>query len=411
MHVLHYLSDPECLQKSDDSLLAEYRLLCSGMLYRQLAEGPYDWAKSEVSRILLDKPLLLFVASRPYEEYPLELVLHVKVALATDSAYNFSRSYHPDEEVAKDLAALLTLLCRRLITVAGKASERHFTTIYRHPLFDDAAMPTPLANTLRKVYWPQHPYSFLTGWETQEVLDYNPSLKPVDAKEYTRLLLGLPRLPHAQSIVASTRLYALALELIHERPDISYQFLISSVERLADAAFGSFQPPAAEQVQHQRGVYELALNLGLQDESATDLALAACKPLYWATRKFKKFLLENVSESVWKDPDDLFPKLSDMFLPDRANFEKILATIYDARSKATHLGHPFPATASHAGGPSIPAEFMSSFHRSHAEGSLMFPPVAWFERVVHSAISNFWLHSNADAQQAPQVNESPSPDP
>jgi len=381
------------------------------MLFRQLPQGPYDWSKSEVSRILLDNPLLLFVASRPYEEHPLELVLHVTVPLATDNEYNYTSTYHADAEIAKDLAALLTLLCRRLITVAGKAYEQHFTNVYRHPLFDDGPLPLPLANHMRRIYWPRHPYMFITGWETKDVEDYNPRLKPVDATKHTKLLLGLPRLAHAQSIVASTRLYALALELIHERPDISYQFLISSVETLADAVLGSIQPSPAEKVQHQRGVYDLACRLGLQDESATDLALEACKPLYWATRKFKQFLLDNVNESIWTEPDDLFPKLHEMFLPHRDDFERTLARIYDARSKATHLGRPFPVTASHTGGPSVPANFMASFVRSQADGSSVFPPVAWFERVVHSAISNFWERSITNAEQPTQASDTTPTDP
>src|SRR5262249_4097761 len=147
------------------------------------------------------------------------------------------------------------------------------------------------------------------------------------------------------------------------------QLLITSIETLADAALGSFKPPADEQVQHQRSVYKLAQSLGLPDESATSLALEACKPLHWATRKFKRFLIDNVSESLWSYPDDLFPKLGELFSIDRSDFEKMLAAIYDARSKATHLGRPFPDTAFHAGGPRIPTTFMSSFHRSRVDGT------------------------------------------
>jgi hypothetical protein len=63
MHVLEYLDDPKCEKKPQDSLFAEYRLLCSGTLYRRLLG---DWSKSEVARSLLNDPLLLFVASRPF---------------------------------------------------------------------------------------------------------------------------------------------------------------------------------------------------------------------------------------------------------------------------------------------------------------------------------------------------------
>jgi hypothetical protein len=223
------------------------------------------------------------------------------------------------------------------------------------------------------------------------------------------MLLGLPRLAHAESIVASTRLYALALELIHERPDISYQFLISSVETIADSVLSPFQPTPDEKVQFQHGVYKLACKLGLQEEQARTLAIEACKPSYWATRKFKQFLLNNVNESIWSEQDDLFPKLHDTFIPHRDSFEKTLARIYDARSKATHLGQPFPVTASHAGGPYLPANVFSSLAGSISPGGAsVFPPVAWFERVVHSAISSFWERSlmNAKAEPTPSPPES-----
>jgi hypothetical protein len=149
-------------------------------------------------------------------------------------------TYHPDEEVVRDLAALLSLRCRRLITVAGKANERY--SDYSHPLFDREPLPLPLATSMRRVFWRPHPLSVLTCFEGQEIRDYNPRPKQLDPNALTELLLGLPALPHAEGLVAGCRLYALALEMIHERPGISYQLLISSVETIANAALRTFQP-------------------------------------------------------------------------------------------------------------------------------------------------------------------------
>lgn len=58
MHVLDFLGDPKCEKKPEDRLQAEYRLLCSGTLHRNCLG---DYSKSEIARLLLDKPLLLFV--------------------------------------------------------------------------------------------------------------------------------------------------------------------------------------------------------------------------------------------------------------------------------------------------------------------------------------------------------------
>lgn len=207
MHVLHFLEDPKCERKPEDFLHAEYRLLCSGILYRSCLG---DWTKSETSRILLDEPLLLFVVSRPFDDYPLELALQLTVPRVKEEEKNKLGTrihmYYPDEEVARDLAALLSLLFRRLITVAGKVSETH--TNYRHPLFDHRPIPIPLATSIRRACWRPHPLAVITTFAGQEIEDYNPRPKTVDSQRLTELLLGLPSIPHAESLVASCRLYA-----------------------------------------------------------------------------------------------------------------------------------------------------------------------------------------------------------
>jgi hypothetical protein len=385
MHVLEYLDDPKCEKKPQDSLFAEYRLLCSGTLYRRLLG---DWSKSEVARSLLNDPLLLFVASRPYDNYPLELALQLTVPLMEEKEETrmgtSTYTYHPDDEVVRDLAALLSLLCRRLITVAGKASERYAD--YRHVLFECRPFPLPLATSMRRVYWRPQPYTVITSFEGQELRDYNPRPKPVDARQLTDLLLALPKLQHAQSLVASCRLYALALELIHERPDISYQLLISSVETIANGTLWSFQPSDDVKVEHQKALYELALSLELDVDTAKKLAVEACKREWWATRKFKQFLIDNVAESVWTEQDELFYRMQQEGLPKREEFERTLGKIYNARSKATHEGQPFPVTASYTGGPSISMRAASMLFGSESP----FPPVVWFERIVNSALCSFW---------------------
>jgi hypothetical protein len=168
VHVLDYLADPKCEKKTQRSLFAEYRLLCSGTLHHR-CQG--DYSKSETARILLYEPLLLFVASRPFDDYPLELALQLTVPEVTDGEPTkhgrSSHTYHPDEEVVRDLAALLSLQCRRLITVAGKARERY--SDYSHPLFDQQPFPLPLATSMRRVFWRPHPFTVLTSFEGQEI--------------------------------------------------------------------------------------------------------------------------------------------------------------------------------------------------------------------------------------------------
>lgn len=402
MYVLEYLRDPKCEKNPKDSLTSQYRLLCSGTIYRDVIGDPF---KSEVARILLDEPLMLFVASRPFDDYPLEMVLELTVPQVEEveqvRSVQTIHTFHPDDEVAKDIAALLSLICRRLITVAGKASEQH--SDYLHPLFGPRPFPMPLATSMSRICWRPHPFSILTSLEGQKIRDYNPRPKALNPGRLTALLTGLPPLEYAKSIVASCRLYALALELIHERPDISYQLLISSVETMANAALASFQPSDDVKVDHKNAVYKLAVSIGLEEKVARQLTIEACKGEYWATKKFKKFLMDNVADSVWTEQDELFHQMSNDILPKREDFEQILGKIYKARSKATHVGQPFPITASYTGGPTINVRAANKFYSD--DGA--FPPVVWFERIVQSALLRIWDRS-ISALHPPSPNATPS---
>jgi hypothetical protein len=213
----------------------------------------------------------------------------------------------------------------------------------------------------------------------------------------------LPRLEHAQSIVASARLYAQALELIRDKPDIAYQLLISAVETIANVALPDFQPDDDAKVNHQKRVFNLVMKLELGEETARTLALEACKTERWATRKFRKFLTDNIDDSIWEKADDLF-RVPSEFLPHREDLQKTLRDIYNARSSATHSGQPFPVSDSYSGGPTVPVPVMIAFFNPTSA----FPPVAWFERIVNMAIRTFWERS-LEASPAPAVEE-PQPE-
>jgi hypothetical protein len=271
--------------------------------------------------------------------------------------------------------------------VAGKAYERHAN--YSRALFDKQAVPMPLATSMRRVFWRPHPSTVIAWPDRQEIQQYNPRPKPVYAHRLTDLLLGLPKVEHAKSLVASCRLYALALELIHDRPDISYQLLISSVETVANGVLRAFQPDDDLKVEHHKAVYDLALSLSLGEETARRLAIEACRREWWATKKFKAFLIDNAAESIWTEKDELFHQMPAEVMPKRENFERTLSRIYAARSKATHAGQPFPIAASYTGGPNIS---MRAGHMLFGTDS-PFPPVVWFERVVNSALCSYWERS------------------
>jgi hypothetical protein len=263
-------------------------------------------------------------------------------------------------------------------------SELH--SDWPHPLFGYRPFPMPLATSMQRVFWRPHPLVVGYSLKGEDYRDYNPRPKALEPRRLTELLAGLPQIEYAESIVASCRLYALALELIHDRPDIAYQLLISCVETMANSALQQFQPNDDVKVEHKKPVFDLAISLKVAEELARQLAIEACRGEYWATKKFKQFLMDNVADSVWTEPDELFHQMSNDILPKNENFEATLGKIYKARSKATHVGEPFPISASYTGGPSINVRAAS--HLFGLDDA--FPPVVWFERIVNNALSNFW---------------------
>jgi hypothetical protein len=90
-----------------------------------------------------------------------------------------------------------------------------------------------------------------------------------------------------------------------------------------------------------RAILKKAKECGLDDEQARALAFEACRDNPWAARKFKTFIVENVSAEEVDCEDRLFPWLSSL-RPRRENFEKTLSNIYYARSGNLHGGKPFP---------------------------------------------------------------------
>jgi hypothetical protein len=276
--------------------------------------------------------------------------------------------FHPDEEVARDLAVLLTVLCRRLITVMGKSAER--LAGYQYPEFE--RIPQPI-RSMRNVYWRPHPAHVVLGRNSN-----NPTAKPVDPSPLTALL-GLPRVAEAKSIVASARLYALALELIHDCQEIAHQLLVSAVETIASETLAD--PDDDEKARRMQSVFDLAKTYGLEDGKARNLAITACNvETRWPTRKFKKFLTDDTDNKIWEEEISTECYLSSSLVG------RIFRKIYTARSDATHAGQQFPVTASYSGEPEMPIRVAMKMFSLDP----VFPPVVWFERVVSIAIRTYW---------------------
>jgi hypothetical protein len=408
MHILDYMKNAEKNIQVDensvvrldcrldkDSVRVEYRLICSGMFYPAHFLG--DWSRSDGARILLSLPIELLVASRPYDDYPQELVLRFVAPLVTETGGNVSRSYYPDSEIASDVAALLTLLCRRLVTVSAKVREQYDSTA-APPILTD--FPIPAVTTMRMSSWKMRPIQFGYSLKGVEIKSYQPPHLPFDSAGIIQTLLTLPKLKVASAVVRAARLYAAAMERIESQPETCYQLFISAAETMAGAVLEDWKPESEGKIASKSGLVFFAMKKeGLSKDVAERLALEACKGNPWSGKKFKKFLLDNLDREAIKGEDDLFI-VPDYFCPSETDIEKALGEVYRTRSGATHAGHAYPASA--VIGPShlIPSKAVDAIISQRRP----FPPIGWFERVVNNAICGF-LRSQVK-QLAPPPTES-----
>lgn len=382
MHILSFLKKRSQKQTIDDFITCEYRLLCSGTVYNSDVLTA-DWRKSDATRLLLNSPFTVIVASHPFDDYPQELALRFTADRVTEERRLGYSTFYPDEEIARDIAALLCLFCRRLVTVSAKIREMHPKQYEGEPeVFLD--WPIGFVNSLKVKHWERQPATVVYGsGGVERVIDYNPEPKPISSRKLQKLFLSLPSSPYAESIVNSARLYALALERVGQDVDIAYQLLIASIETIANDFYRRDAPTESEMIKVKKNVADLAIQLGLTEEKGKQLAIEACKGVSWHARKFSKFLIENTGDELWTK-DDLF-KLPELLLPKKSDFELAIDEIYRARGKASHSGGTYPASARIGTRSTLPAGVLLDIDPSERP----FPPIAWFERVVDSAITGF----------------------
>jgi len=393
MHILDYLKNvDDCIEideasevrfkprPDENSVRIEYRLICSGTFYPANFFG--NWSRSDGARILLRLPVELLVASRPYDAYPQELALRFIAPLVKETQGRISHSYHPDSEIASDVAALLTLLCRRLVTISVKVRERYDCPHVPSILSD---YPIPVVTNVRMSHWKERPLHFLYGLEGVTVKSYHPPHVPFDSGEIMGALLALPKLKVAPAVVRAARLYTSAMERIESQPEMCYQLFISAAETIAGAVLEGWEPDTIGKIGSKSALVSYATKTEkLGEEVAERLALEACRDNPWSSRKFKKFLLDNLDRGAISREDDLF-LVPEEFCTKDDEIEKALNEIYHTRSGATHSGKSYPASAVIGHSTSVPVKALDAVINEERP----FPPIGWFERVVNNAICGF----------------------
>lgn len=374
---------PEAL----DGAAFEYRLLCSGELYNANVITA-DWRKSDVTRSLVSGPFLLSVCSHPFDDYPQELSLRFKTTMVAETKGRTTSMFYADEEIARDLSSILSLLLRRLIRVAAKVREIHPRHYDREPdyLLDNSI---DFVNRITRNYWARKPATIVYGAKgIHDIIDYNPPPLGVVPQDLLNLLTTLASSPCAESLVLAARLYSQALRQIEHEADLAYQSLISCVETIANEALHDYQPEETEMVMAKKSVFDKAAELGLGQEQCRAIAIEACSGMAWATRKFTKFLVENAGKDLW-EKDDLF-QLDPLFCPKQGELQSAIRSVYKARGGATHGGRPYPPSIAIGIGPTVPVGAFLDLDLDPGNATLKpIPPIVWFERLVNSAILNF----------------------
>lgn len=304
--------------------------------------------------------------------------------------------YQPDDELAHDLSALLTLLTRRLITAVGCTSQRAFQ---HGPNRLASELPFPLFNRLNLRHWPLQPHVLVRRTEEVEAtaIDYNPYPKLIKRDELGGLLAALPKLKAAKSLVLAARLYAEALALVHQAPDMAYLLITMAIETTASQAIDGLKTD--EQI--WQGIPEkfrvLMSSLGATEHVIRE-ASAAVVPQYGRpTYQFSAFAEQFHTDDLF-GKDDLFRIESHQnWMPTKDKVKQAAQSIYSQRSKFVHEGKPYPASI--AVGLSAKVD-NRAFQVDRSKGQ-MIPPLAWAERLAHVCIVNYWRKEAESAASAP----------
>ena len=381
LYVLRFLAGQTL---TDDAQACEYRLTCSGFLSGNVPRGGGN------ARVLMAKPFEWVVASEvwrkvPTDEWPQETMVRFQVMPIDRIVGNAHHSYYPDDELAHALAALLSLLTRRLISVAGCVSYR---TVDKGPDRPILELPLPLFTRLQLRHWQLQPHVVLRRAQESEAraVDYNPEPKTVDRDAYASLLSALPQLKAARSLVLAARLYSQALALVHQEPDMAYLLVTMAIECVASQAVDGTKTDDEIGKGISSEFRSFMQTLGA-NESQTRKAIVMAIPQHGRpTYQFRAFAEEFCTEELFGE-DDLF-RIGTFahLLPTKDTLKRAAISVYEQRSKFVHEGKPYPATIALGLAPKVDTR---AFQIDDEKG-LPIPPFAWAERLAHVSIVNYW---------------------
>lgn len=304
-------------------------------------------------------------------------------------------THYPDDAIARDFCALLTLLTRRLTVVLCKSREIHTDQSKPSPLRD---FPLPIWAETTPTVWKARPATIAWSLQGIQVQFHHPPVVELNQAGIGQAIDALRMNVHAERIICSARLYAAALERIEFDPETAYQKLISAVDSLSQVEFSGW--PGEEErlnlLRENNDTWKFkvaaAINAGLTQDAAEGLILNLSKNDPFSRRKFKKFILEFLDPSILDEEDSLFIEPKGMY-PPKEKLATAIDLIWKNRGGVLHGGSDYPPTASVGTSNRIPTKAMIDALGMLTSGGLLFPPVTWFERIVQNTIVR-WIRKS-----------------
>jgi hypothetical protein len=242
-------------------------------------------------------------------------------------------------------------------------------------------------------------------------------LKEIEPQAFYKLLDKLETIERkiSNSFILALRLHHSALEIMYTDPDFAYLLLITALEAISSIVYEDYKPE--NEIQYLDSKYHgwKKLSDALPTELKITLKEVLMKNEQFISKKFSKFVVENIPDTFWSEKDDdakpdyLYSlilssgeekiehsdkMISKYELIEKQNLRKVLQNIYDARSKLIHEGRKMPASIVMGLSRFIPVEALEELSGNKEAMKqtgikIPIPPLITFERLVSYSMVEF----------------------
>jgi len=324
----------------------EYEVVTDANVIGDLNYGPYRFKIWE------------FNDKKEGEERKLCLgIREVRQLFSDDELFGSQKqpAYYHGGGIADELVSLSSVFLRRRFKI---------TSTVRH---DDN--PVMFSNNWRKKWVDK---SLIQGQSNLEYLsEWLSQVENLESKYHQKFMLAV-------------KMYHQALQAIEEQPDLAYLSLVSAIEVLCQDT--KINKPSLGEGGSNKELVKL-LNQ-IEDENLRNkISKAIVDKDRFISKRFVAFIIENIEDDFWDEPGR--PQNGRV---EPSGLPKLLAKIYDQRSRTLHNGEPFPVYVMDA-----PREMDGEIEYAPGRGTLIktwkqedyIPYPQFFEKLVNHVLKVF----------------------